>query len=136
MFNTISVSFADSHVVIMYAVQLLWTRFQSLAHVYAITHTSRLQLANDTVVNIWKTTPQPALEMSKVTAAGYKAISSSCWYLNRIAYGENWQSYYMCDPQVSQLNAQLILLCSSLMTLSSMCGNGTGAARPLKRWHL
>ncbi|XP_067931387.1 beta-hexosaminidase subunit alpha-like isoform X2 [Watersipora subatra] len=58
-----------------------------------------VKLANDTVVNIWKTTPQPALEMSKVTAAGYKAISSSCWYLNRIAYGENWQSYYMCDPQ-------------------------------------
>jgi len=59
------------------------------------------QLAKDTVVNIWKANPDPSAEMAKVTGKGYQSITSACWYLNRVAYGENWQSYYACDPQVS-----------------------------------
>ena len=64
-----------------------------------------LQLAKDTVVNVWKTNPDATKEMSKVTKAGYQAILSAHWYLNRVEYGENWQNYYKIDPQVSQLTA-------------------------------
>ena len=64
-----------------------------------------LQLAKDTVVNVWKRNPDATKEMSKVTKAGYQAILSAHWYLNRVEYGENWQNYYKIDPQVSQLTA-------------------------------
>lgn len=33
-----------------------------------------------------------------MTAAGYGALLSSCWYLDRIARNTSWQSYYKCDP--------------------------------------
>lgn len=60
------------------------------------------QLAKETVVNVWKWYGQYTAEeeMSRVTLAGYKAITSACWYLNEISYGEDWQKYYQCDPQV------------------------------------
>lgn len=64
-----------------------------------------LQLAKTTVVNVWKRSPDPQKEMSKITGMGYQAILSAHWYLNRVAYGENWHSYYQVDPQVSQLTA-------------------------------
>jgi len=61
---------------------------------------SGLQLNPATVVNVWKSGDKPAAEMQKVTGAGYQAILSSCWYLNKISYGEHWTDYYNCDPQV------------------------------------
>ncbi|GIY87050.1 beta-hexosaminidase subunit alpha [Caerostris extrusa] len=50
----------------------------------------------DTVIHIWKDFYTSELE--KVTKAGYKAILSSCWYLNYISYGTDWPKYYACDP--------------------------------------
>lgn len=38
--------------------------------------------------------------MQYVTQKGYKAITSACWYLNILSYGEDWHKYYQCDPQV------------------------------------
>ena len=36
--------------------------------------------------------------LMQVTAAGYKTILSSCWYLNYIHYGDDWPTLYKCDP--------------------------------------
>lgn len=38
------------------------------------------------------------LELSKITAAGYKALLSAGWYLNYIAYGVDWPPYYLQEP--------------------------------------
>lgn len=56
-----------------------------------------VNLQNDTIVHIWKG-ENLAKEIYKVTAAGYRALVYSCWYLNYISYGIDWPKYYSCDP--------------------------------------
>ncbi|KAH7944610.1 hypothetical protein HPB52_021969 [Rhipicephalus sanguineus] len=53
-------------------------------------------IAPDTVVHVWK--PQHKEELASVTSAGYKALLSTCWYLDYISYGPDWKKYYACDP--------------------------------------
>lgn len=49
---------------------------------------NEVKVLPDTVVNIWKTGWKK--EMGKVTSKGLRAILSSCWYLNRIHFGDDW----------------------------------------------
>ncbi|XP_078600308.1 beta-hexosaminidase subunit alpha-like isoform X2 [Branchiostoma floridae x Branchiostoma japonicum] len=58
-----------------------------------------VQVAKDTVVEVWKSNPPVPTEMATVTAKGLRAILSSCWYLNYISYGDDWGKYYSCEPQ-------------------------------------
>ncbi|KAI8499287.1 hypothetical protein Bbelb_230510 [Branchiostoma belcheri] len=51
----------------------------------------------NTIVHVWKW--NHTRELARVTQAGYKALLSSCWYLNHISYGQDWPQYYGCDPQ-------------------------------------
>jgi hexosaminidase len=55
-----------------------------------------VQLKPDTVVHVWMGSGD---EINEITKQGYRTILSSCWYLNYIQYGDNWQDYYACDPQ-------------------------------------
>ncbi|XP_029186896.2 beta-hexosaminidase subunit beta-like [Acropora millepora] len=57
---------------------------------------NEVKVLPDTVVNIWKTGWKK--EMGKVTSKGLRAILSSCWYLNRIHFGDDWTPFYTCDP--------------------------------------
>jgi len=55
----------------------------------------------DTMVHVWMGNTQAEIdtEINKVTQQGLRTILSSCWYLNYIKYGNNWEDYYACDPQ-------------------------------------
>lgn len=57
---------------------------------------NNVEIASDTVVHVWKEPHQE--EMSAVTAAGFNALLSSCWYLDYISYSHDWKTYYACDP--------------------------------------
>uniref|UniRef100_A0A672MCD2 Beta-hexosaminidase n=1 Tax=Sinocyclocheilus grahami TaxID=75366 RepID=A0A672MCD2_SINGR len=50
-------------------------------------------------IHVWKGRPQYQDEMAQVTAAGFNALLSTPWYLNRISYGQDWVNIYKADPQ-------------------------------------
>lgn len=64
-----------------------------------------VDLKKDTVVQVWKGSWGIWKEMywrpelASVTAKGFQAILSSCWYLDLITYGHDWATYYTCEPQ-------------------------------------
>ncbi|CAG2169452.1 unnamed protein product, partial [Oppiella nova] len=68
-----------------------------------------VQLANDTLVMVWKeryrhpTSQNDSWKASvqRIVGQGYKVIVSACWYLNYISYGQDWEKYYRCDPTKS-----------------------------------
>lgn len=51
----------------------------------------------DTVVQVWKA-DNYRLELRNVTSKGYKALLSSCWYLDGLSSGGDWHKFYRCDP--------------------------------------
>ena len=58
-------------------------------------------LPKDAIIHVWKNIndrPNYMKELAKVVKSGYRALLSSCWYLNYIDYGEDWIKFYECDP--------------------------------------
>jgi len=41
-----------------------------------------------------------------VTQSGFRALFSTCWYLDYINYGQDWDKYYNCE-QISKFTAVL-----------------------------
>ncbi|XP_063309875.1 beta-hexosaminidase subunit beta isoform X2 [Pelobates fuscus] len=58
---------------------------------------NNVKLNPDTVVEVWKMEKYQD-EMAAVTAAGFQALLSSPWYLNRISYGQDWIQIYKIEP--------------------------------------
>ena len=56
-------------------------------------------IKDTTLVEVWKGGSDDwQSEMYNVTAAGYKVLLSSPWYLNYISYGQVWPTYYLVEP--------------------------------------
>ena len=53
-----------------------------------------MQMTLDTVIQIWM---GDAGDLERVTSAGMRAIYSTCWYLDYISYGQDWDKYYRCE---------------------------------------
>ncbi|XP_043920373.1 beta-hexosaminidase subunit beta [Protopterus annectens] len=58
---------------------------------------NEVKIKPDTVVEVWKSEHYQD-ELHNVTAAGYKTILASPWYLDYISYGQDWQKYYRAEP--------------------------------------
>ncbi|XP_034144346.1 beta-hexosaminidase subunit alpha isoform X1 [Esox lucius] len=57
------------------------------------------KIPEETVLHIWKGSPaQIQQELSDITLAGYRVILSAPWYINHIAYGQDWTTYYNVQP--------------------------------------
>ncbi|KAI5608257.1 beta-hexosaminidase subunit beta isoform 2 precursor [Silurus asotus] len=59
----------------------------------------KIQLKADTQIHVWKEKPDYNSELAQITAAGFYALLSTPWYLNRISYGQDWKIIYKADPQ-------------------------------------
>ncbi len=53
-----------------------------------------VQMPRDTMVQVWM---GDALDVERVMRAGQRVIFSSCWYLDYVNYGMDWDKYYMCE---------------------------------------
>ena len=56
-----------------------------------------LDITPQTIIHAWRPDWQKVL--SSATKAGYRCILSSCWYISRITYGDDWKDFYQCDPR-------------------------------------
>lgn len=42
-----------------------------------------------------------AADVERITSQGLRVIYSTCWYLDYISYGMDWDKYYRCE-QISK----------------------------------
>jgi hexosaminidase len=66
-------------------------------------------MPRDAIVQVWM---GDALDVERVMRAGQRVIFSSCWYLDYINYGMDWDKYYMCE-QLS--TCALVHTCNELV---------------------
>ncbi|XP_064461099.1 beta-hexosaminidase subunit beta-like [Ornithodoros turicata] len=63
--------------------------------------TNGANVDQNTLVTVWKSTVYPESWYGSarlVTDKGYRIIVAACWYLDLISYGEDWKTYYECNP--------------------------------------
>ncbi|ESN98073.1 hypothetical protein HELRODRAFT_139996, partial [Helobdella robusta] len=56
-------------------------------------------LPKDTIIQVWS---GDSYDVERVIKAGYAVIFSTCWYLDYIQYGQDWDKYYLCE-QIAHL---------------------------------
>ncbi|KAI4469172.1 beta-hexosaminidase [Holotrichia oblita] len=72
------------------------TRSKELAGiVWEEVFTTDAKMPQDTVVQVWRNKQQL---LDQITSKGYRALFSSCWYLDHLQSGGDWQQFYDCDP--------------------------------------
>ncbi|XP_037689430.1 beta-hexosaminidase subunit alpha isoform X4 [Choloepus didactylus] len=61
---------------------------------------NKVKVRPDTIIQVWREeTPVGYLkELEQITQAGFRALLSAPWYLNRISYGPDWKEVYMVEP--------------------------------------
>jgi len=65
-----------------------------------------VQVKPDTIIQVWS---GDSYNIDHVTRSGFRALFSTCWYLDYINYGQDWDRYYNCE-QISMLMALCVLL--------------------------
>ncbi|XP_059486951.1 uncharacterized protein LOC132203301 [Neocloeon triangulifer] len=54
------------------------------------------KISPETIIHVWKN--DFISEMQKVTAEGHFAVLSSCWHLDNLSSGGDWEDFYKCEP--------------------------------------
>lgn len=56
-------------------------------------------LNKDAIISVWMGGDKDSgKKLASVTENGFRAVLSSCWYLDYISTGRDWPKYYLCDP--------------------------------------
>ncbi|XP_054954470.2 beta-hexosaminidase subunit alpha isoform X9 [Pan paniscus] len=61
---------------------------------------NKVKIQPDTIIQVWREDiPVNYMkELELVTKAGFRALLSAPWYLNRISYGPDWKDFYVVEP--------------------------------------
>uniref|UniRef100_K9IYG5 Beta-hexosaminidase n=1 Tax=Desmodus rotundus TaxID=9430 RepID=K9IYG5_DESRO len=61
---------------------------------------NKVKVRPDTIIQVWRVEVPVSYpkELALITQAGFRALLSAPWYLNRISYGPDWEDFYMVDP--------------------------------------
>ncbi|MBZ3883423.1 Beta-hexosaminidase subunit alpha [Sciurus carolinensis] len=61
---------------------------------------NKVKVRPDTIIQVWQEElPVDYMkEMELITKAGFRALLSAPWYLNRITYGPDWKDFYKVEP--------------------------------------
>ncbi|KAI6658169.1 Beta-hexosaminidase subunit beta isoform X1 [Oopsacas minuta] len=86
------------------------------------------KIKQDTIIHVWKDSHNWEEEMNNVTAAGYHALLSSCWYINLISHTPDYETYFRCDPEkFGGTNLQEILVLGGEATIWAELVDGTNS---------
>nr|XP_048279488.1 beta-hexosaminidase subunit alpha isoform X2 [Myodes glareolus] len=61
---------------------------------------NKVKIRPDTIVQVWReeVPVEYMKEMEQITKAGFRALLSAPWYLNRVKYGPDWKDMYKVEP--------------------------------------
>ena len=61
---------------------------------------NKVKVRPDTIIQVWREEMpvEYMLEMQDITRAGFRALLSAPWYLNRVKYGPDWKDMYKVEP--------------------------------------
>nr|KAF6386989.1 hexosaminidase subunit alpha [Myotis myotis] len=61
---------------------------------------NKVKVRPDTIIQVWREEVPVSYmkELALITEAGFRALLSAPWYLNRISYGPDWEDFYRVDP--------------------------------------
>lgn len=61
---------------------------------------NKVKVRPDTIIQVWReeVPVEYMKEMEQITEAGYRALLSAPWYLNRVTYGPDWKNMYKVEP--------------------------------------
>ncbi|EGW04522.1 beta-hexosaminidase subunit alpha isoform X1 [Cricetulus griseus] len=61
---------------------------------------NKVKVRPDTIIQVWREEiPVDYMkEMEEITKAGFRALLSAPWYLNRVTYGPDWKDMYKVEP--------------------------------------
>ncbi|XKL60387.1 hypothetical protein PGB90_001403 [Kerria lacca] len=91
--NNIS-SFTELESFYIYKLLNITKKLNTKAVVWQEVFDNNVPLNNDTIVHVWKNEQ----DLDRVTKNGHKAILSSCWYLDHLSSGGDWEKFYSCNP--------------------------------------
>nr|XP_012306689.1 beta-hexosaminidase subunit alpha isoform X2 [Aotus nancymaae] len=61
---------------------------------------NKVKVRPDTIIQVWReeTPVNYTKELGLITKAGFRALLSAPWYLNRISYNPDWKEFYKVEP--------------------------------------
>jgi hypothetical protein len=76
-----------------------------------------VRIKPESIVQVWM---GDASDVERITSMGLRVIFSSCWYLDYIGYGQDWDKYYRCE-QISDYLDEYHLQNESLLIGGEAC---------------
>lgn len=93
--NKIS-SFTGLESYYIYKLLNITNKLDAKSIVWQEVYDNNVPLRKDTIVHVWK--GDHFNELDRITSDGHPALLSTCWYLDALKSGGDWERFYTCTP--------------------------------------